>query len=136
MEFGPNIVPMNNVIYKTKYSYVFTNLRPLCEGHILVASIRNVPHFNDLTMDEAIDFIKLVEFSGQTMKKYLKTEALGLTIQDGPEAGQSVPHVHCHIVPHNRPPVYERMFPDDAEREKTTNKYKEFFNEELKRRKI
>lgn len=29
----------------------------------------------------------------------LKDGSFNLAIQDGPEAGQTVPHVHCHIIP-------------------------------------
>ncbi|OHS96006.1 hypothetical protein TRFO_10176 [Tritrichomonas foetus] len=67
------------------------------------------------------------------MKKHLKTEALNLTIQDGPAAGQTVPHVHCHIVPHNIPANFERKYPDDKTREETANQYRQFFEEELKK---
>jgi diadenosine tetraphosphate (Ap4A) HIT family hydrolase len=39
------------------------------------------------------------------MKRFLGTEALEVTCQDGPIAGQTVPHVHLHILP--------RRFPTD-----------------------
>lgn len=36
---------------------------------------------------------------GRLLESYHKASSLTLNIQDGPEAGQSVPHVHIHIVP-------------------------------------
>lgn len=131
MDFGPFKVPLNNVIYKTKYTYVFTNLMPVAEGHILVVPIRSVQLLHDLTNEEKIDFLRVCDFAGHTMKKHLHTQALNLTIQDGPEAGQTVPHLHCHIIPINLPPKYKKEHPDDETREKTTNQYKEFFKEEM-----
>lgn len=131
MNFGPHKVPLNNVIYKTEYTYVFTNLMPVAEGHILVAPIRSVSLFHDLANEEKTDFLKVLEFASRVMKKHLHTQALNLTIQDGPEAGQTVPHVHCHIIPLNLPPTFKKQYPDDATREQTTNQYKEFFNKEL-----
>lgn len=33
------------------------------------------------------------------IEKEYKASALTITIQDGPLAGQTVPHVHIHIIP-------------------------------------
>lgn len=33
------------------------------------------------------------------MQAHYKSTSLTLTIQDGPEAGQTVPHVHVHVLP-------------------------------------
>lgn len=33
------------------------------------------------------------------LQRHYKSEALNLAIQDGPAAGQSVPHIHVHILP-------------------------------------
>lgn len=35
----------------------------------------------------------------RTLKRIYKAEAFNIAIQDGPAAGQSVPHVHAHIIP-------------------------------------
>lgn len=31
-----------------------------------------------------------------------KADSLNIAIQDGPEAGQSVPHLHAHLIPRHR----------------------------------
>jgi hypothetical protein len=36
---------------------------------------------------------------GTGICKHFHAEALTLTVQDGPAAGQSVPHVHVHVLP-------------------------------------
>lgn len=36
---------------------------------------------------------------GKKIEKFHDAESLTITIQDGPEAGQSVPHVHVHVMP-------------------------------------
>lgn len=131
MQFGPHVVPLDNVIYQTKYTYVFSNLRPLCKGHILVTPIRCVPFLHDLTHEEMVDFTKVCQFAGQTMKKHLHAQRLNLTIQDGVEAGQTVPHVHCHVVPINESTQFIRQYPDDQTRIESTNLFKSYFQLEL-----
>ncbi|XP_010453355.1 PREDICTED: bifunctional bis(5'-adenosyl)-triphosphatase/adenylylsulfatase FHIT isoform X2 [Camelina sativa] len=78
--FGPYKIDPREVFYATPFSYAMVNLRPLLPGHVLVCPRRLVPRFTDLTADETSD--------------------LWLTAQkDGPQAGQTVPHVHIHIMP-------------------------------------
>lgn len=36
---------------------------------------------------------------GAGVQKFFGAASLTLTIQDGPEAGQTVPHTHIHILP-------------------------------------
>ncbi|WMV46557.1 hypothetical protein MTR67_039942 [Solanum verrucosum] len=36
---------------------------------------------------------------GKQLESYHKASSLTFTIQDGPQAGQTVPHVHIHIIP-------------------------------------
>ncbi|KAI8821676.1 HIT-like domain-containing protein [Fimicolochytrium jonesii] len=36
---------------------------------------------------------------GAVVEKEYKGESLTITLQDGPMAGQTVPHVHVHIIP-------------------------------------
>lgn len=36
---------------------------------------------------------------GNVVQEHFGGAALTLTIQDGPEAGQTVPHVHIHVLP-------------------------------------
>jgi bis(5'-adenosyl)-triphosphatase len=46
-----------------------------------------------------LDFYQTVHKVSQAIEKYYKADALNITIQDGASAGQSVPHLHCHIIP-------------------------------------
>eukprot|EP00003_Mantamonas_plastica_P004405 TRINITY_DN1349_c0_g1_i1.p3 TRINITY_DN1349_c0_g1~~TRINITY_DN1349_c0_g1_i1.p3 ORF type:complete len:106 (+),score=37.97 TRINITY_DN1349_c0_g1_i1:436-753(+) len=36
------------------------------------------------------------------IEKHFDASSLTIVIQDGPEAGQTVPHVHCHIIPRKK----------------------------------
>jgi len=36
------------------------------------------------------------------LERHYKAESLTLAIQDGPAAGQTVPHVHIHVLPRRR----------------------------------
>ncbi len=79
----------------------FVNLKPLVPGHVLVVPRRPVPRYASLTADEAADLWRGVLAVRTIVAKQQQNTDLEFTIgmQDGPIAGQSVPHVHVHILP-------------------------------------
>ncbi|KAJ4749447.1 Bis(5'-adenosyl)-triphosphatase [Rhynchospora pubera] len=77
---------------------VGTNLHILAIQHVLIIPRRVVKRFTDLTRDEICDLWTTARLVGSRLENYHDATSLTLIIQDGPEAGQSVPHVHIHVV--------------------------------------
>lgn len=96
--FGKFVVT-TQVFYKTKLSYGLVNLRPILPGHVLVCPRRVVSRVSEMTEEEAADFYGSVQKVARAVEKHYKADALNIAIQDGPLAGQTVPHIHCHIIP-------------------------------------
>ncbi|XP_012838083.1 PREDICTED: bis(5'-adenosyl)-triphosphatase isoform X1 [Erythranthe guttata] len=97
--FGPYKINPSEVFYSTQLSYALVNLRPLLPGHVLVCPRRGVKRFIDLTTDETSDLWLTAQKIGRQLETYHKASSLTFAIQDGPQAGQTVPHVHIHILP-------------------------------------
>ncbi|XP_023738678.1 bifunctional bis(5'-adenosyl)-triphosphatase/adenylylsulfatase FHIT [Lactuca sativa] len=97
--FGPHKIDHNDVFYTTDLLYAFVNLRPVLPGHVLVCPKREVKRFGELTTEETSEMWITAKRIGNMLENYHKASSLTFTIQDGPQAGQSVPHVHIHIVP-------------------------------------
>ncbi|CAH0712891.1 unnamed protein product, partial [Brenthis ino] len=100
--FGHVKVPESCVFYKSKLTYAFVNLRCVIPGHVLVAPIRLARRNKDLTDEEAEDFYKTVRLVQNLMERVHSAESCTVTIQDGPDAGQTVKHLHCHIMPRKK----------------------------------
>ncbi|RDX75680.1 Bifunctional bis(5'-adenosyl)-triphosphatase/adenylylsulfatase FHIT, partial [Mucuna pruriens] len=109
-DFGPHKIHHSSVFYTTDLSFAFVNLRPAMPGHILfnkmliylhvlICPKREVKRVADLTDDENIDLWYIAKKLGRQLESYHKASSLTFCIQDGPQAGQSVPHVHIHILP-------------------------------------
>jgi bis(5'-adenosyl)-triphosphatase len=58
-----------------------------------------VNRFLDLTSEEVSDLWLTAKYVGQKLEPFYNASSLTFTIQDGPKAGQTVPHVHVHILP-------------------------------------
>lgn len=69
---------------------------------MLVSPRRRVPRVADLTPDEATDLFLTVRRVGRMVERVYSASSLNIAIQDGVDAGQSVPHVHTHIIPRRR----------------------------------
>jgi len=104
-----NVTPQ--VFYNTPLSFALVNLKPLLPGHVLVSPLRIIPRFTDLTSQEVGDLLTTVQKvqkmlavtyfadASKGVKGSPEDGSFNIAIQDGPDAGQSVPHVHCHIIP-------------------------------------
>ncbi|PON69536.1 Histidine triad (HIT) protein [Parasponia andersonii] len=126
--FGPHKISIKDVFYTTHLSFAFVNLRPVLPGHILylwrlndifgtdnlkinflnlninvhvlVSPKREVKRFVDLTADETNDlWITAHKIAVLKYHNLILYMIFVCTIKDGPQAGQSVPHVHIHILP-------------------------------------
>lgn len=60
---------------------------------------RVVPRLTDLTTEEVSDLFFSVHHVTPILERYYNAEALNIAIQDGKASGQSVPHLHVHMLP-------------------------------------
>ncbi len=98
---------------------------------MLVSPYRVVQRLTDLSTDEVTDLFgtvqKVEKMLAHTYFSSPESKLPGgptdgsfnIAVQDGPDAGQSVPHVHCHIIPRLKGDttgneVYDRMASDEG----------------------
>ncbi|KAL4783081.1 HIT-like domain-containing protein [Aspergillus varians] len=114
IHFGPFLVTPQ-VFYQTPLSIALVNLKPILPGHVLISPRRVVPRVADLTPPETADLFLTVRRVGRMVERVYGATSLNIAIQDGVEAGQSVPHVHAHIIPRKKrdlgstDEVYEKL---------------------------
>jgi len=87
------------VFYRTSLSYAIVNLKPIVPGHVLVIPTRAVPRLSDLTTSELASLMTSVQQVGRVIERVYEADALTIACQDGKAAGQSIPHVHFHLLP-------------------------------------
>ncbi|OQO05511.1 hypothetical protein B0A48_09280 [Cryoendolithus antarcticus] len=92
----------SQVFHTSPHSFALVNLKPLLPGHILVSSLRVKPFLSDLSHEELSDLFLTVTRVQKTLKRLYKADAFNIAVQDGEAAGQSVKHVHCHVIPRSK----------------------------------
>lgn len=85
--------------FRTATTAAIVNLKPIVPGHVLVIPTRVVPRISELSPEEASSLFLSVQTVGRIVEKAYNADALTIACQDGKAAGQSVPHVHFHILP-------------------------------------
>lgn len=98
-KFGPWPINESEVFATTEHSFAFVNLKPIVPGHVLISPKRVVGRFADLSPEEVSDLWHLAQRVGKELEAFHRASSLTLTIQDGPDAGQTVAHVHIHVLP-------------------------------------
>jgi len=106
--FGPYLLKKSvEVFYVSKLSYGIVNLKPIVPGHVLVIPKRVVKRFQELSPEEVGDLWQSAQHIGVKLEQYYQAQAMTFCIQDGEAAGQTVPHVHVHVIP-RRPGDFKR----------------------------
>ncbi|KAJ2450377.1 hypothetical protein EV183_004326 [Coemansia sp. RSA 2336] len=99
LQFGPLSIPLTQAFMMSKHSFGLVNLKPIRPGHVLVVARRQVARFNELSAEEVSDLFTHGQQVSKAVEKLFNADALTMCIQDGAAAGQTVKHVHLHIIP-------------------------------------
>lgn len=75
------------------------DIRPTSAGHALLIPLVEVPLLADLPPATLADAGRLLARLTRAIKQVTGCPAVNVVLNDGPLAGQEVPHVHWHVVP-------------------------------------
>lgn len=99
--FGKFKISPEQIFYNspTNLSAAIVNLRPIVPGHVLIIPKRIVSKISQLDRAEYSDLWDTVRTVQNMLEGHYAAQGFNIAIQDGRAAGQSVPHVHVHILP-------------------------------------
>ncbi|AGB30018.1 histidine triad (HIT) protein [Natrinema pellirubrum DSM 15624] len=87
------------IVYEDETTIAFLDANPLAPGHTLVIPKDEYERLNDVPDDVAADLYETVHHMVPVVEDAVDADATTVAFNNGEEAGQEVPHVHCHIVP-------------------------------------
>jgi diadenosine tetraphosphate (Ap4A) HIT family hydrolase len=65
----------------------------------LIVPRRHVGSYFQLNRDERAAMHELLDQAQSELRERMRPDAYTIGINDGPAAGQSIPHVHIHLIP-------------------------------------
>ena len=86
-------------IYEDDQVLAFMDIMPQAEGHTLVIPKTPAVTLLDLPADAAAYTIQIVQKIARAIESALDVKGIVLMQLSGEAAGQTVPHVHFHLIP-------------------------------------
>ncbi|KAL7631924.1 UNVERIFIED_CONTAM: hypothetical protein RMT77_017755 [Armadillidium vulgare] len=117
--FGEVSVPGSCIFLRTTSSIAFVNKKPFTDGHVLVIPQKPVAQFSQVNSREMSDLAQTVSLTLKVMLEKDNHSTVLIAIQDGENAGQTINHVHVHLVP-----KHEKVFIEGYE-EKDSRKWRD-----------
>ncbi len=86
-------------VYENEYVYAFNDISPVAPIHVLIIPKQHIGSINDLNEENA-ELISKIFLSAAEIAKQLGVEKSGYRVVTncGPDAGQTVEHVHFHLL--------------------------------------
>ncbi len=97
--FCQNFIPNKKPLLQNKFAIAYFDEFPVSKGHILIISKRHATTFFDLTKEEQISLITLLNECKEYIDKKYNPDGYNVGLNCGEFAGQSVMHVHMHLIP-------------------------------------
>ena len=92
-------LPRNRIVLESEVGFVIRDGYPVSRGHTLVIPKRHVASLFELDQDERHRLIDLVTEAREQLMAEFKPDGMNIGINDGEAAGQTVMHLHVHLIP-------------------------------------
>jgi diadenosine tetraphosphate (Ap4A) HIT family hydrolase len=92
-------LPEARILLSGVFGVVIRDLYPVSPGHTLIVPRRHVRSFFELTADEREALLELLEAAKRELDDAQRPHGYNIGINDGVAAGQTVPHLHIHLIP-------------------------------------
>jgi len=86
-------------VYETDGALAFLDANPLAPGHTLVIPTAHHQHLQELDGHSAHALYETLHDLVPVVEDAVDADASNVAFNNGPAAGQEVPHVHGHIIP-------------------------------------
>jgi histidine triad (HIT) family protein len=89
----------SEVVYEDDHVFAFRDIHPQAPTHILVVPKRPIPRIGEAKPEDAPLLGHLLVKAAEVAKSVgLAESGFRLVINNGRDGGESVPHLHCHIL--------------------------------------
>jgi diadenosine tetraphosphate (Ap4A) HIT family hydrolase len=92
-------LPPTRIIIANELAIAVRDGFPVSPGHTLIIPKRHVATFFDTTTEERLSMFELMDKAKLALDAELHPVAYNIGVNDGAAAGQTISHVHIHLIP-------------------------------------
>ena len=86
-------------VFRDEQIVAFEDIRPVAPTHVLVIPREHIPSVHDVTAAHAPMLARMIEVANRIAEeRKIDREGYRLVFNKGPHAGQSVSHLHLHLL--------------------------------------
>jgi diadenosine tetraphosphate (Ap4A) HIT family hydrolase len=89
----------SDTLLENELAYTFYDTAPVSPGHCLIITRRHVAEYFETTAEEKAAIWELADQMKAIIDREHKPDGYNVGVNVGEAAGQSVPHVHIHMIP-------------------------------------
>lgn len=87
------------IIMSNDHAVAIRDSFPVSKGHTLIIPKRHIASLFEATVEEQAALLALLGLARQQLQDDLKPDGFNIGINDGVTAGQTVMHLHIHLIP-------------------------------------
>ena len=92
-------LPQDRIVNQNDLAMEIRDGYPISPGHTLIIPKQHVGSFFELSPAEVDAMLDLLGIAKRNLDTQFSPDSYNIGINDGPQAGQTVPHVHMHLIP-------------------------------------
>lgn len=92
-------LPRERILHEADTALALHDGYPVSPGHTLVIPRRHVASFFEITDAECADLMSLLAAARDDIDRQFRPAGYNIGINDGAAAGQTVQHLHIHLIP-------------------------------------
>ena len=89
----------DRIVLANEFAAAISDAFPVSPGHTLIIPKRHVSSFFDVTTDEREAMLALLDSAKLGLDAAFHPDGYNIGINDGAAAGQTVVHLHLHLIP-------------------------------------
>jgi len=86
-------------VYEDIHTIAFLDINPIADGHVLLLPKYHTQYIENLPPDIIDALLKTMIKIVPSIQRSMNATDSNISINNGPNAGQIIPHVHIHIIP-------------------------------------
>ena len=92
-------LPTDRILSESDYTLTIRDGYPVSKGHTLIIPKRHVQSFFELQAIEKAAVLQALDEAKEALDREFSPDGYNIGINDGEAAGQTVMHLHLHLIP-------------------------------------
>lgn len=92
-------LPNSRIVHENEHCLAIRDAFPISSGHTLIVARRHIGSLFELSDEESHALLRLLAEAKTSLAAAYRPDGFNIGINDGAAAGQTVPHLHVHLIP-------------------------------------